>query len=438
VETERYWTPTHDPVDRPFSYFVDRFTDLFQQVLSEWTRDDLDYGVLLSGGSDSRLVLAGVDQEATVFHIADWMSREAKTAKRAADAADTDCVLLERDEMYQAQALTRNPSLANFSGWFDQAYFSGFDDEIASEVDVLLSGLYADMLFKGGPLDTSRLPLGPIGSISIPVWKDVESIDEYVAQQTAAAKDPPSYFTPPLDIEAVVKNNIRRTDDGIVSHGIEYESLRDLVMYGEYHPIGADTDAIFSRSLMQICPYRTPFLDARILEFQQQVPIKYMLRRNIIARAVERLSPELADVPHARTGISLKYPFAVEYLGGHINGFRRKHFSRDSPPRAHLTHGPWMDREALIQHRDFLISQIREREDLIRDLPFLDYEGVMECYDTHLDGEDQATLLYSLATLLEMPATEFARQSDRATTTLPQHLNPRIQPGEPPEVVTDE
>jgi len=419
MKRERYWTPTHDPVDEPFSHFVSRFTELFEEVVSEWTRDDLDYGVLLSGGSDSRLVLGALDQDPTAYHIADWMSQEAKTAEAVADAAAVDFRLLEREDTYHSRLLVETPSRSNFSGWFNQSYFTGFADEIADEVDVLVSGLYADMLFKGGPLLTPRFPLGRLGSVALPVWKRVDDVDTYVGQQTMAAKDPPSYFTPPLDIETILRNDIDDAGDGVTSHGVDYESMRDLVMYGEYYPMGADTDANFSRSLMDIAPYRTPFLDARILEFQQTVPIAYMLRRDLVSRAVSALAPELAEVPHSRTGVPLKYPFVVGYVGDYLNGFRRKHLSQSSPPRSHLSHGPWTDREELLRNRSFLLDHFQSHERLIRDLPFLEYEGVIDCYEDHLDGESNAAILYTLATLLGMPATECARESSLDASDVP-------------------
>lgn len=412
LSIDTYWRPHYEPVDESFETYVDRFTDTFQQVMSEWTRDDLEYGVLLSGGSDSRLVQAAMDQPVTAFHISDWMSREATVAREAAETAGDDFRLLERDADYDADALERNPRNSNFSGWFDQAYFTGFADEIASEVDVLVSGLYADMLFGGGPLATRELSLGPVGKLPLPIRDPVESIDEYVGMQTADAVEPLSYFADQLSIDDVIAANIHRDGDRIVSHGVTYESFSDLVMYGDFYPMGADTDANFSRSLMHMRPYRTPFLDNRLLDLQQQIPVKYLLRRDLVNRAVERLAPELAEIPHARTGMPLKHEFPVDYVGGTLAGFWRKHVSEESPPEDHLDHGPWPDRRALLRTQPFPIEAIVENRDRIEDLPFLDYDGALESYRNHVRGADESTVLYSLLTFLNMPITEQVQRDD--------------------------
>jgi asparagine synthase (glutamine-hydrolysing) len=408
--TETYWRPTYDPLDAPFEDYLEEFIETFEEVMDDWTRDDLDYGILLSGGSDSRLVQAAMDRPATAFHIADWMSREAQVASQAARVSGDEFHLLKRDADYEERALEHNPQLSAFSGWFDQAYFTGFEDEIVEEVDVLVSGLYADMLFGGNPLSTYTLSLGSVGTVSLPFRDPVTSTDDYVEMQVCEAVEPLTYLSESLDIREVLGANIEADGDGIVSHGVRYESLDDLVMYGDFYPMGADTDANFSRSLMQMLPYRTPFLDNRLLDLHRRIPPRYFLRRNFVNQAVDRLAPELAAIPHARTGVPLNRSFAVDFLGGNLKGFWRKHVHEKSPPEAHLDHTPWPDRRALLRATDFPIETIIEHEGLLRDLPFTDYEGALECYRAHLRGQDTSTVLYSLLTFLEMPLTEEIRE----------------------------
>ncbi|WP_129115935.1 asparagine synthase-related protein [Halegenticoccus tardaugens] len=410
--TDTYWRPTYEPVDRPFSDVVDELAGTFELVLSEWTFDDLDYGLLLSGGSDSRLVQAAVDQPLTSFHNADWLSREARTAQRAAAVNGDDFRFLERDPEYDARLLETSPAISNFSGWFDQAYFTGFEDEIASEVDVLVSGLYADMLFAGGPIVTHRLDLGSVGTITLPVARGIDGVEEYVRVQTKDAVEPLPYFEADRSLAEVLRANVCRTNAGVESHSVTYPSVRDLVMYGDYYPMGADTDAIFSRSLMQLCPYRTPFLDNRMIDLHRTIPVKYFLRRNLINAAVKRLDPDLAGIPHARTGVPLKYPFVADYLGDNLTGFWWKHVSEEEPPDPYLDHAPWPDRCKLLRAREFAEKTIRRTADLQRSLPFLDHNGALQCYRDHEGGENNMTALYSLLTFLNTPVARAVFEGD--------------------------
>lgn len=408
MTTETYWSPSHDPIDKPFSYFRDRFNETIQQVFEEWTDDDLSYGLLLSGGSDSRLALAAADQPVTTFHNADWMSREAKIARRSAQATGNTFRLLERGPDYDAELLDRAPPLSNFSGWFDQAYFLGFHEEITDEVDVLISGLYADMLLGGGPLETRTLSLNSLGNITLPIAQSINSIEEYVSAQLSEAIEPLSYFSGIDDqsLSSIIRSNIHTDSEGVVSHGVRYDSLRDLALYGSFYPMGADTDAIFSESLAQMRPYRTPFLDNRIVDLQQQTPVKYFLRRNFVNEAIAEIEPTLAEIPHAHTGVPIKYHFPIDYLGKNIHGFWWKHIAENDVPEPHFDHTPWPNRTELIRARSFTTNTLRTHESVLDNLPFLDTEGVWQCYHEHLDGADNTPILYSLLTLLQMDVTD--------------------------------
>lgn len=403
VDVERYWRPQFRPRDEPFEDFVEAFATRFTRVLDEWARDDLEYGVLLSGGSDSRLNLAALGPGVTAFHMADWMSREARIAERAALASDNEFVLLRRDAEYQATALERNRPFTNFNGWFTQAYTTGFEEQITDRVDVLVSGMYADTLFKGHAIPSPQVSLGPVGTITAPIEKRIETIDEFIDWLLSQAHDD---LDMPTDLRTILEENIHRDGDVIVHHGVEYDSIDELVYCSPYYPLTNDDDVIFRNSLRQMIPYRTPYLDNRLIDLSLSMPIRYRLRRNLINRAVADLDPELASVPHASTGVALTRPFPVEYVGELASEFWEKYVRDDAPPQSYMSNGPWVDDAELIRTHEFFGRAIEERADLADSLPFLSVEEIRERYRDHLAGEDNLVPLYTLMTVLSMPVTE--------------------------------
>jgi asparagine synthase (glutamine-hydrolysing) len=405
IDVERYWRPRFRPRDVSFETFADEFTRTFKRVIDEWRRDDLRYGVLLSGGSDSRLNLAALGSDVTAFHMADWMSREARTAERVAIESGNEFVFLKRDPDYQSDSLQRNRAFSNFNGWFTQGYASGFEEEITDRVDVLLSGMYADTLFKGHAIPSPSCSLGPVGNLTLPLESSIDSLPEFVDWLLESA---PSDDNLPLstDLRTVIEENVYRDGDEIVHHGVRYDSLEDLVYAGGYFPLTNDDDVIFRNSLRGMLPYRTPFLDNRLVELSLRMPIRYRLRRNVINAAIERLDPELASIPHAHTGLGLDHSFAVDYLGRTFYALWRKHVVRESPPRSHLSNGSWVNDAELIRTDDFYWEAIEAHADLIDELPFVEFENVRDCYRSHLRGENNVVELYTLLTVLTMPITE--------------------------------
>ena len=422
IEVEEYWRPRYRPQDAPFDQFADEFTRTFKRVIDEWRRDDLRYGVLLSGGSDSRLNLAALGSGVTAFHMADWMSREARTAERVAIESGNEFVFLKRDPDYQETAVERNRTFNNFNGWFTQGYATGFEDEITDRIDVLLSGMYADTLFKGHVIPSPTYSFGSIGNLTLPIESDIDSLPEFIDWLLESA---PGDDNLPLssDLRSVLEANIYWDGDEIVHHGVRYDSLGDLVYTSGYYPLTNDDDVIFRNSLRNMLPYRTPFLDNRLVEISLRMPIRYRLRRNLINAAIKRLDPELASIPHAHTGLGLDHSFAVDYLGRTFNAFWRKHVTKETAPQPYLSHESWINDAELIRRQDFYWRAIDERADLIEKLPFVEFEDVRECYRRHLEGENNIVELYTLLTVLTMPITEdlatMYADDDRSAETTP-------------------
>ncbi len=419
IEEERYWRPRYRPIDAPFEAFVDEFTERFTELIDEWRRDDLQYGVLLSGGSDSRLNLAALGPGTTAFHMAGWMSREARTAERVAFESDSEFVFLRRNHDYQEQALVRNQPFSNFNGWFTQGYATGFEEEITSRVDVLLSGMYADTLFKGHVIPSPSYDLGRIGNLSLPVETKIETVPEFVDWlcETAPSDD---NLAVPNDLRSTLEENIYREDGEIVHHGVRYDSIEDLVYCSGYFPLSNDDDVIFRNSLRGMLPYRTPFLDNRLVDLSLRMPIRYRLRRNVIDAAVKRISPRLASIPHADAGLGLGHSFPIDFTGRKLKALWRKHVGQEPPPQPYLSNGSWVNDEELIRHDDFYWRAIEARTDVIEGLDFLDFDDVRACYQAHLDGQNNVVELYTLLTVLTMPTTERLagiRNDDRTDTT---------------------
>lgn len=411
--SERYWTPTYRPRDEPYGHFVDRFTETLRTVVEEHTDSEDRYGLLLSGGSDSRLLLGAVgdDRSLTAYHMADWLSREARIAERTAVAADRPFVWLERSDDHHARALEANAPMMNFYGRFDEAHTTGFGDRLRAETDELLSGLYADTLFGGITHPTPTVSLGPIGTLELPVESSIDSPEEFLEWK---AEPTPAFLEGTRSLEAVLRDGLRTTDDGIEYHGVRYDSLRDLVALSEFYPLSNDPD-LFYYGLTRTHDHWTPFLDNRMVDLALSMPVEYKLRRNVVGDALERIDADLAAIPHAASGVALDRSAALQYVGEQVTSlWRRLPFGRQ-PPTSRCGHDPWTPLGNVLEHDAFGMKTLLDNQSLVEALPFLSWEGAIDCYRDQLEGADNHRELFMLLGFLEMPVTEaLARDRDRA------------------------
>ena len=403
---ERYWQPKF-PKDGSFdeySAFVDEFVERFQASVAERTRDRTkQYGILLSGGSDARLIMAALDDDLDIiaYHMGDWMSKEARIAERIAITKDIEFRFLRRDQEYFADVLDRSPEMWNFAQMFNQAWAAGFIDKIRSEVDVLLTGHFADTLFKGMFVPTRFVDLGPLQKREIPVELPISTLEEFDSELGAHN---PFFTDTDVDLSAVLTQNVSCDGDSVTSYGVEFDSFRDFVL-GRLH-VPATTDPLFRQSLRENVELQMPIYDNRLLDLWVNMPIGYKLRRNVINSAVTALDPELADIPHASTGVPVKYSRTVHRFGDAPMTALRLLSPFESVPDDRLNHHPWGNHSELIRTQSYIRDAIYENEDLIRSLPSLDWDRVIRVYQDHLNGRDNTKLLYRIVTLLKAPITE--------------------------------
>jgi asparagine synthase (glutamine-hydrolysing) len=403
VDADRYWWPRHRPVDRSRSFFVEEFRRRFDAALADRLPADGDVGVFLSGGSDSRLVLAGLDRAArdrtTAYHLANWMSREARTAERVALTADVDFTLLERDREYLKRSMRRNPSLSNFSGRFDQAYAEAFMDRVREGVDVVVDATYADILFKGWGLPRRHLDL-PVGRVSLPLAGPSSSVDDYVDQW---ARDPPSYLAAPKPGRALLRDELFWRGGEVSHHGVSYPSPTELFVWSHVHPQTNMGGSFVFRSLRQHRPHRNPLFDSRLVDLSLSMPLRSHVRHNVVDRAVDALDPALAAIPHAERGVPPAYGFPRAALAEPLVALGRKLTGADETPRPDLGHGPWEPPAKVLRHRPYFREALDASADLLERIPDLSRSGAEACFDAHLAGADHAQELFTLLTLLHTP-----------------------------------
>ena len=409
LESEFYWRLSYEPVERPYGAVAEEFTEVVDRILAERRRDPRRYGLLLSGGSDSRLVLAGLKRDTKTYHIAEWMSREARTAEWAALSTDHEFRLLQQPADHHDRMLAHAPRKMNLGGRFDQAHLNGFHTEVASEVDVLASGLYGDTFHKGGIVPNRTLSLGGLGSVRLPFEREYPTVSALLDAMTEG-------YSPFVEREEsltdLLERKVERDGERVTAGGVEYGSLREFALFGGFYPLSNDRDYHYF-GLSEMLPHWTPFLDNRLLDVTLATPQRQLLRGELIDAALRALSPDLASIPHSETGVRPSSRFPRSYLRKYATLAYRRHVNGDGTPNPRLSHRPWRHRGDILRERRFPEQVFGRRQGLLAALPGVDADAALECYCDHLAGEDHTAGLCALLTLLEMPLTERALDTEK-------------------------
>lgn len=401
LDDRRYWEPRYQPVDKPLSYFVRELTERLERAVADRTPDsEGKYGLLLSGGSDSRAVLAVGGSSLDSYHLGDGWNREARAAKRAANAVGSRFEPLYRGPDYHETLLERAAPIVEFLGPFNSGHMLGYAETL-SETDALLTGLYSDVLFGswGVPQREVDLPSGV--TVRLPFPRVPSTPAEYVAGETefSLTNDPAFLRAPPF--KDIVAANVHELEPGgsVDYHGVEYASIETLALSQFYYPItnGIGFDLF---AALQTTPTRTPYLDRQLIDLHLSMPVKYRLRHDPIRRALKALDPALAAVPHASTGVPVDYPKVAHAVGDYATDLLAK-FDR-SP--SYWTEKPVQNRSEVIRVSDFLGRALDRNERRGRALSCIDWPAVRESYRRHRAREAGISGdLYRLVTALDTP-----------------------------------
>ncbi|WP_394738972.1 asparagine synthase-related protein [Natronococcus roseus] len=409
IAHDRYWYPTPQPTSLSADRFVDRFLDRFAAAVDDRVRSERTHGLLLSGGSDSRLLAATVDPDRTYgFTTGSTTSGdESSIAARVARTIDVPFTRLELDPDRTPALLEAYGRHGNGIGWFNEARTLAVADEIREDVDTLVSGLYADVFFKGWTLPDRQLST-PLGDITLPVGRAAEDRRQFLETRSKAT---PAY----VDTDAVpsarrvLERSLTDTTEGVRDHGVDYPSMAELGRVDFWYPL--TNESSFDRYAdVQVLPTVYPFLDRRLIELSLELPRSDAVRRNVVNRAVSRLAPDLAAIPHNESGVSLSRPQALHWVGQLYR--ERVGDSSDGTNAAAL-------------REDWLPTFVREHESTIRALPGIEYEEFCRLCREHRRGANHTGSISGLVSVLAMPATGTIVDAGSGTDAVPDRSSSR-------------
>jgi asparagine synthase (glutamine-hydrolysing) len=257
-------------------------------------------GVLLSGGADSRAVLFSVEQPQTVDCITlfDETNNELKTAQKLAALAQATHHCFQRDFEYYGRTAQDNVRISGGMSELQHGHLLGVDDEIRNlELGVLLSGCYADYLFKGLAINKKYQTF--LGK-RLPLWQITRYNEHWYR----------SYYTLKSDkFNRAVHERIQER-----LHGIQLDDYLNNALAIEerrIRPLSKVSANMLHAVLRRTQPWDNLFADPAVLEVYGRFPALAKVNRVVFERAVAKImgtrSKSIADSNyHSKLGVHAK------------------------------------------------------------------------------------------------------------------------------------
>jgi asparagine synthase (glutamine-hydrolysing) len=349
--------------------------------------------LLLSGGLDSRLVLAAAERG----RLACWTvgsfegNPELETARSIARVlgAEHHSLIVAPNEMLPLVDRTTIESDGFYPASTQMSCFVG---AVAREADLLITGhgldytlrsmyLPARSLIIGG--SKTRLPLLP----RLPEKVCGADIRRMLRQGL-----------PATTVERILLPQRRRALLDSIDKTLEtmlrpfLDSSEPLNAWDAYVVENVSKHYTFTgmMSVRAQADMAIPGLDNAVVDLYLQMPPKWRLGTRIVRDAMTRLSPDAARIPNANTGYRSDLPIWSELsrVVGRGALRRLRLVRRPALPSAAHTAGSWPSLDGLYAHDPIhraRFQQIRGRLDALS-LGVLSPDALAQCIDEHLEG----------------------------------------------------
>lgn len=332
---KRYWEPRFDPIYNRKNNAEDLANALAGAVKRRTHSILGKAGLFLSGGSDSRIALFASSARSNLTAVTlcdDVENMEAKTAKRLCDRAGVKHLLWTRDMEYYPRNAAEVMRIAAGMWNFVDGHYQGFHPQIMQEnFGVVLTGCYADYLFKGVALNKRQLR---IGKLHLPYNRE----DRFQLQ----------YY---LSHKRIAEEWKVKVEDRL------WEELSDLklppnnpetklqVEARRMFPFSREVDAAARSTLWRCLPWDPIFCDRDVIDVYQRIPDGEKLNGKLFGEAVSMVCAEARDIPNANSGVNVAAGPLVKTakaLSRHVFETIGRHPShRQNVPGYAVVNGSW-------------------------------------------------------------------------------------------------
>jgi asparagine synthase (glutamine-hydrolysing) len=362
-----WWWDEIRPVDVSIPEVVaaDRIGELFLQAVDKRCRQGERIGVGLSGGLDSRAILAAMPERARPIHALTFGRPESSDVRIAARVAALKGAIHHVEDLNRSNWLAaRFAGVWLTDGQLDLMHMHGLSshERTRAEIPIAFNGFAGDLLLGGSMLD-HRSVLDKVDRLAIARRMKcplslLTSLDRY------AGLGKGDYF--------VLQNRVRRfTAEG-------------------------------QRAALAFKAVRKPFYDNDLIEYAYSLPDRLRFRSRVYNRMLLRTFPEyFKSIPWQSTGVPISYPRALRsfmyrtYRAGHrVSGWLDRFGLNYQDSREYTDYSAWIRRdparsifEALLLASTALVRRHVQAADIRR------------AWEEHMSGLDRAARLCRYLTL---------------------------------------
>ena len=380
----RYWRPDFTKnLARNSRASGHELADRLRRSLTRRTSDGKRYGLFLSGGHDSRTVLAAMPSPPDCFTVGYSDNYEVGCARALAEIAKAPFHFLKLAPDHLHRVADDAARLCGGLYSIDHALFLGHDRDVARRAEVVFHGHGIDYMYQG-----MYLPAHHVTVAGRPTF--FRKLTTHTGDLASAFNNGISFRLKYVDLMALIRpewrgrlaDHLQASAQAVIADSADVaQSDADRWEYFLIHALGRHFSWPNIGSKMIGVEQRTPSFDNDLFDFYLSLPPRQRVTAAALRRAQIALNRKMAMVPTGNWGIPAAYSplsktaWLIARKGlRHLTGIS----TLRGPQAADRT---WPDRDVHLTSesgwRGRVAEAIRDQE-LEAALPFLDWHALRE------------------------------------------------------------
>lgn len=311
LRLDPYWQPSFEKSSRTERELEGDLVTILEEAVRARLTDGKRYGVLLSGGVDSRAVLMMARAPVTAFTNCDWENNEYDVAGAVARMAGSAHVFVRRPRDYfgQQERIARKFTGGMYplseGGWILPEYAPAMYEQ----VDALLHGCGLDYLVGDNYVPHTSFGLGPYVLYTRRGRRPRRDlIADFLATISWRFKDFDfmEWFAPAA--RPRVAEALRASLSSVVSRGSAFtDDPTDLYLYLTIHNPSRHSMYFGPMMTRAYVDERCPGWDNAYFDFCLALPHRYRSNWSLYRRALARKYPEFMGLREANTNVAPRH-----------------------------------------------------------------------------------------------------------------------------------
>ena len=311
MSSEEYWKPSFVKSMKSQSDLEDELVSVIEDAVRKRLTDGKRYGILLSGGVDSRAVLMTAGEMMTAFTNCDWKNNEYDVANKIAHLAGRELAFVQRPADYYgrleqvARKFTGGMYPLSEAGWILPEYVP----PMYEKVDAMFHGCGLDYLVGDNYTPHGSFAVGRYAMYTrtrrVP---GSDLIGDFLQTISWRFKDFDSmeWFDPAC--RQTIADSLRASLSSVMDRGLRYtDDPTDLYLYFTIHNPSRHSMYFGPMMTRAYVDERCPGWDNDYFDFCLALPHRYRSNWNLYRRSLAKRYPDFLEIREANTNISPRH-----------------------------------------------------------------------------------------------------------------------------------